>query len=250
MKSFSAFSSLFFLSLLCACNSQPDAQEIVDRAIARHGGDSFESVEIEFDFRDRHYKALHDGGRYRYERSWTDSMGLVHDVLTNDGFSRKVNNQPSEVTDEYAKKYANSVNGVIYFALLPYRLNDPAVIKKYVGDSMIKGEPYYEVQVSFQEEKGGDDHDDIFIYWIHQDTYQMDYLAYEYQRDEGGSRFREAYNQREVGGILFADYVNYEGPYPTDSLANFDELFEQGKLEELSVIETENVEVNPVSQNI
>lgn len=78
----------------------------------------------------------------------------------------------------------------------------------------------------------------------------MDYFAYEYQRDEGGSRFRKAYNQREVGGILFADYINYEGPYPTDSLASFDKFYEQGKLEELSVIESENVEVNPASQNI
>jgi len=202
---------------------------------------------IDFDFRDRHYKAVLNQGLFQYERSWADSLGRVQDVLTNEGFSRTVDNQPFSVSDENAKKYANSVNSVIYFALLPYFLNDPAVMKEYVGEANLDGEPYYKIRVTFQEEGGGDDHDDIFIYWFHQDTYQMDFLAYEYEREGGGSRFRKAYNQREVGGVLFADYINYKGPYPVENLADFDKMYERGDLEELSRIDLENVEVKGLS---
>ena len=250
MKQSNAALLVFVFFLLYACTSRPSAQSMIDQAIAQHGGDQYESAVIEFDFRGRHYRAVHDQGLFSYERSWTDSLGTVHDVLTNEGFTRTINNQPFEVSDEYARRYANSVNGVIYFALLPYRLNDPAVIKTYVGETSVEGEPYHKIQVTFREEKGGEDHEDVFVYWIHQDTFRMDYLAYEYERDGGGSRFRKAYNQREVEGILFADYVNYEGPYPTDTLANFDALYEQGKLKELSHIELENIEVRPLSKDI
>lgn len=242
------FVVIFFL--LYACTPQPTAQSIIDQAIARHGGDKYKSAVIEFDFRDRHYKAVLDQGLFSYERSWTDSLGRVHDILTNEGFSRTINNQPHEVSAEYARRYSNSVNGVIYFALLPYHLNDPAVIKTYVGKADVEGELYHKIQVTFREEKGGEDHEDVFVYWIHQDTFRMDYMAYEFQEDGGGSRFRKAYNQREVGGILFADYINYGGPYPADTLANFDELYEQGELEELSRIELENIVVGPLSQDI
>ncbi|MBK8501742.1 MAG: hypothetical protein IPL46_05765 [Saprospiraceae bacterium] len=70
-----------------------------------------------------------------------------------------------------------------------------------------------------------------------------DYLAYNYQTDGGGSRFRRAINRREVGGILFADYVNYKTDPETLYILNFDSLFETGALDSLSLIATENVVV-------
>ena len=242
--------SFILTFLLWSCINEPDAQAIVDKAITAHGGKKFEAAVVEFDFRGRHYKAILDGNKYQYERSWTDSLGSVHDVLTNDGFSRTVNNQPFEVNDEFAGKYSNSINSVIYFALLPYHLNDPAVVKEYLGEAVVEGQPYHKIRVTFRQEGGGKDHEDVFVYWFHQDTFRMDYLAYEYETDEGGTRFRKAYNQREVGGILFANYLNFEGPYPVENITNFDELYEQGKLEELSRIELENIEVEGLGQGI
>ena len=238
-----------FLALM-ACTNQPKPQAIVDKAIATHGGEKYREAVVEFDFRERHYKAVVDGGKFRYERSWTDSVGEVLDVFTNDVFSRKINNQPFEVSDEYAKRYSNSINSVIYFALLPYYLNDPAVVKEYLEEAVVEGQPYHKIKVTFREEGGGKDHEDVFVYWFHKDTSRMDYLAYQYETDGGGSRFRKAYHQREVGGILFADYINYEGPYPAATITNFDEMYEQGKLKELSQIELENIEVKDLGQGI
>ena len=71
----------------------------------------------------------------------------------------------------------------------------------------------------------------------------MDYLAYSYHTDGGGMRFRASYNVRTVGGIRFADYVNYEAD-PSLQIETLDELFTEGKLKELSRIELVNIKVD------
>lgn len=233
--------------MLAACDQMPVGQQVVNKAIATHGGEHYQHADIKFDFRDRHYKILLDGGNYQYESWFTDSTGSVHDLLNNNHYKREINNEWLNLSDQDSAKYANSLNSVAYFALLPEPLEDAAVVKKYLGEVTLEGQPYHKVFVSFKEEQGGKDFEDIFVYWFHKETYQMDYLAYLYHTDEGGTRFRKAINPRDVNNIHFADYINYEGPYPIDSINHFDQLFEQGKLEELSRIELRNIEVQSAS---
>ncbi|UJH91207.1 hypothetical protein LZ575_21865 [Antarcticibacterium sp. 1MA-6-2] len=142
-----------------------------------------------------------------------------------------------------AIRYGSSVNSVHYFAHLPYGLNDRAVNKKLVGDAIIKGEPYHELKITFQQEGGGADHHDEFLYWIHKEKFTIDYFAYKFIVNDGGIRFRVAYNPRIIEGIRFVDYENYILHDPVVKLENLDELYEQGKLEMLSTIEKEIVEV-------
>lgn len=61
----------------------------------------------------------------------------------------------------------------------------------------------------------------------------MDYFAYNYQVNEGGVRFRAAFNTRVVAGVTFQDYINYEAPIKTP-LKDLPGLYEQGKLKEAS----------------
>jgi len=259
----------FFASLYCAilglffsgCTSDDtstpktrstvpsQAQAIIDQAIEVHGGDLYESTVVEFDFRDRHYKSTRQGGQFRYERIFTDSIGQnVHDVLTNEGLTRTVEGKTVNLSAKDSSAYANSVNSVIYFALLPYFLNDPAAQKSYLGESTVKGEPYHKIKVTFQQEGGGKDHEDEFIYWFHRYEHTMDYLAYNYQTDGGGARFREAYNMRTVNGIRFADYYNYKPQEKRMDVEHFDTLFEQDSLELLSEINLENLEVQQLDK--
>lgn len=77
------------------------------------------------------------------------------------------------------------------------------MIKEYVGEVTIKGEPYHKIMVTFQQVGGGKDHDNKFYYWFHKENHTLDYLAY----SKFGNRFRAAYNIRIVNGIRFADYV-------------------------------------------
>jgi hypothetical protein len=229
-----------------SCGDESDPQKIINRAISTHGGEDTRHVEIEFDFRGRHFTILQDGGRFQYEREWSDSTGRIRDVLSNEGVYREVNGKRVDLSTRLRRSVESGVNSVSYFVLLPFRLNDAAVRKRYLEATTLRGEPYHEIEVTFEKEGGGRDYDDRFVYWFHRDRHTMDYLAYGFHIDDGGTRFRKAVNVRVIGGIRFADHVNYTSalfPSPTDSVENYDDLFERGRVEHLSDIVLENVEV-------
>lgn len=236
------------ICLLASCSADTEnAQDIVDVAVATAGGEKLNNTEIEFKFRDKEYGAKHKDGQFEYVRLFRDSADLIRDVYTNDGFVREVNGKTVNVLDSMATKYSNSINSVIYFALLPIGLNDAAVIKNYAGNKAIGSQEYHKIKVTFKEEGGGTDHEDVFMYWINKKTNEVDYLAYEYHTEGGGMRFREAYNERYVGGIRFVDYINYK-PKNTVKLDAIDEAFIAGELEELSRIDLENIKVNAMTE--
>jgi len=245
MKNLSFQSIILLCVVVIGCSGKlSDPQQIVDRAIEVAGGDKYLDATIEFDFRDIHYIARRSGGTFSYERVFEDSLGTIHDIVTNDGFKREINGQAVMVHDTMAAKYTSSTNSVNYFALLPFGLNDAAVNKKYLGETTIDDQAYYKVQVTFSADGGGEDHEDVYLYWINQETFSVDYLAYSFaESDETSFRFRTAYNPRVVNGIRFQDYVNYK---PVDNSLTVDqaeELYKKGELVELSKIITENVEV-------
>jgi hypothetical protein len=153
------------------------------------------------------------------------------------------------LADSTAIKYANSLNSVLYFVQLPYGLNAPAVKKKLVGEAEIGEKKYYEIEVTFAQEGGGADHEDIYMYWVAQDAFTVDYFAYKFFTGKGGIRFRKAYNPTVVNGLRFVDYENYKvEPWEKVDLQTVDELFVAGKLQLLSEIKTENISVS-ISNN-
>jgi hypothetical protein len=246
------FLILFCLILLNSCTDKKErlsAQMIIDKAIESSCNGKCEHANIDFTFRNKCYVSNRNGGSYRYERISSDSTGVTEDILTNVGFVRQKNNIVIAVPDSMVTKYSNSINSVIYFAQLPFGLNAAAVKKELLGEALIKGEVYYKIRVSFQEEGGGKDFEDIFIYWIHKEKFTVDYLAYQYEVDGGGIRFREAYNSRVVNGIRFVDYNNYKPETLDIPLSDLDTFFEKGALKLLSKIETESVGVQITNAN-
>lgn len=237
--------SLAFLSILIiACSSNlTDPQKIIDKAIEVAGGDKFLKSTIEFDFRNRHYITRRTGGTFSHERIFNDSAATIHDYLTNEGFYREINDERAIIPDSMAAKYTRSVNSTIYFALLPYGLNDPAVKKKFLGKTTFDGQPYFTLEITFAQEGGGEDFNDIFLYWVHEKTFTIDYMAYLYYTDGGGLRFRKAYNPRKVNGILFLDYINYKPKEDSATIDQIEDLYKQNALEELSKIELKNIKV-------
>jgi hypothetical protein len=79
---------------------------------------------------------------------------------------------------------------VIYFATLPYKLQDASVNRKFIEET-IKDKQYDVVGVTLVR-SGGKDFDDEFHYWINKQTHKVDYLAYSYRTNDGGVRFRTA----------------------------------------------------------
>jgi hypothetical protein len=68
-------------------------------------------------------------------------------------------------------------------------------------------------------------------------------LAYDFYVNDGGVRFRVAYNERYIKGIRFVDYENYKPMDDVTTIDNIDAKYESGDLELLSKIELENISV-------
>jgi len=242
------FFILATIILFTSCQEEKDqisAEEIINKTIANAGGENYKNATIEFKFRGNNYKSVRNGGEFVLEREIIDSLGVdtIRDIVSNTGYKRFLNDSLITVPDSMAVRYTGSINSVHYFAHLPYGLNDKAVNKKLVGDAEINGSPYYQLKVTFSQEDGGTDHHDEFLYWINKETYTIDYLAYKFHVNEGGLRFREAFNPRMIEGIRFVDYKNYSQKDYNEDLCQLDELFQKNKLELLSTIETEDVKV-------
>lgn len=236
---------LIFLVVAACSGPTPTAQEVVDQAMAQAGAAKLNSAEASFTFRDIAYTYMMKEGEYIYSRIQQDSSGnQVKDVLDNEGLFRYINDSLINLNAEKRAAYTSSVNSVIYFAFLPFRLNDAAVNKSYAGEVEIKGDSYHKIKVTFDADGGGEDFEDVFYYWFDTQDYSLDYLAYSYnEEDEGtGMRFRVAFNLRKVNGVLIQDYKNLK-PKVKDSvpLEAIDQAYMDGKLEELSLIELEDV---------
>lgn len=216
------------------------AENILDEAIAAHGGDLYNSAHYSFVFRKNIYQFKNDDSSYEYTKTYKKRDSLITDVLKNGDFSRTFNNQPISLSDKAIASGTGAINSVIYFATLPYKLNDKSVHSKFIENTKIKGENYDVIMVTFSKDGGGEDYDDEYYYWINSNTKKIDYLAYNYSVNEGGVRFRVAYNRRVVDGITFQDYTNYEAEVGTP-LKDLPALFEANKLIELSKIKTEDV---------
>lgn len=254
-KRLPASQGLFFLVFLIsvACASEPKevviektpAEMIVDSAIAYHGGEIYNNLKLSFSFRDRDYGAFRKNGLFEYTRVSRDSTGEYIRVVNNDGFSETLNSEKISHTSKDSIARAGSVNSVVYFALLPGLLNDPGAIKTLDGSDEIDGINYHRIKVTFNPENGGEDHEDVYLYWFDKDAYRMDYLAYSYHTEEAGTRFRKAMHSRRINGLVFQDYENFRGPANTDSLMFVMDLYKRGELELLSTIELNRIHVAP-----
>lgn len=234
---------LLFIALLVGCNAPTESEKIINQSIEAHGGELFKAAQISFTFRERQYEIFKSSNSFRYSRSFVGNASSVVDILNEEGFSRTIDGVKVNLSDKNRDAYTKSVNSVAYFTFLPYGLNDDAAIKEYLGKEELEGDNYHLVKVTFKENGGGEDFQDEFLYWIHQETYLVDYLAYSYHTDGGGLRFRKAIDSHEVSGLILQDYENYKPEDESISVDDLSELFKKGSLELLSEILLEDIKV-------
>lgn len=248
--------SLFFFA---GCQSStdpsseasPSATAIVDSAIAAHGGSGLDRAVVTFTFRGDRFRLRRNDGQFHYRRTATDSLGrTIVEGITNDSLYRQVDGTPDSLSEDERATLDTRVNSVAYFALLPYPLQDPAVQPHYSGRDTIDGSPYHRIRVTFRQEGGGRDWQDVFMYWFHTKTYDMDFLAYAFGLGPGedeGTRFREAYNERRINGVRVADYYNYTSDtLATDRLDRYPDLWAKDALELVSQVELDSVDIRPL----
>lgn len=231
-----------------AAVSALSADEIINKSIEVSGGEKFKMSSLKFEFRDVYYQALRKNHEFLLVRILVKDNDSIFDMLSNVGFERYDNKDFVKLEDSIAKTYEASVNSVHYFSVLPYGLNDDAVNKTLLKSEEIKGKDYYKIKVTFSQEGGGEDYEDVFVYWFDKQNFKLGYLAYSYNEESGvGMRFREAYNERYVNGLRFVDYNNYKTEDKSITLENLGKAFENNQLELLSKIELKNVEVQLIN---
>ena len=236
----------FFLLciFLLACSSEYSKEKlIIEKSVQVYGWNQKE-FSIVFDFRDYKYKLTRKPNFFSYQRSILREGVLIKDVMTsNTKLKRYLDEIPLKLSDSLTDIYSNSLNSVMYFFQLPRPLNDPAVIVNYNGEKAISNKVYWTLKVKFQEKDGGKDFQDEFRYWIDPKSGYIDYLAYSYLTDGGGTRFRKAKNLRENNGFIFQDYTNFRPVKKFTSLDSLPILYEKGKLILVSEIENKNIKV-------
>ena len=234
--------TLILLISLSSC--QEEATRIIESSIEYHGFENFYKEPVEFKFREYTYLIDRTQSPYLYTKkiqlqdSITGQAIIQIDSLWNSTeFSRSINGERLKLTEEDETRFSNSLNSVAYFYQLPLPLKDDAAIITLLENTFIEGKEYATLKVSFSEENGGTDHEDTYRYYFDTSTYALSYLSYDFHINDGGVRFRKAY-QRPQGNFIFLDYDNYKAPKgtPLDSLPI---LFEKGKLELLSKIVSE-----------
>jgi hypothetical protein len=238
MKLMKYLSVLFiFLLGIVSCGEKPLSSDmVIKKSIMYHGGIAYDTLAVHLQFRDIAYKIQLKEGSYSYSRIFNDTLGnRIIDILTNNGFSREINERKVSISAKDSSAYANALNSVQYFALLPHGLQQPAVKSELLPVQNIAGKDYYAIKVYFSKSNGGKDFDDEFIYWVDKKDFSMDYFAYKYNTDGGGIRFRKAYNSRAINGVIFQDYENYEADRGTE-LRQIPALYSAGKLKLLSQI--------------
>lgn len=255
---------LIFTSLLLvvSCAEKPDevkeesadefvavkpqnVEAIIDSVYRKSGVEKINQSDIYFKFRKFDFAYVQGSGGLERSRSFLNDEGnRIVDLWRGDSVIRTVNGEKIELSEKKENAYKNSINSVFYFGYLPKALKDPAVNSDLIDTVQIKNKDYYKIKVTFDEEGGGEDYHDIFLYWIGVEDYAFDYLAYQYFTNDGGIRFRAVDKITEVDGIEFRDYLNYA---PKENLMNdyfnVDQVYENDGLEVVSEIRLEEIVV-------
>lgn len=224
----------------------------LDAVIQAHGGAVLDAATVSFTFREYEVQLQRDDGVFEYRRSFTDTDGQrVTEGITNNDVYRVVEGDTLSLDAEERSEIETAVNGIAYFALLPYPLQDPSVNATYAGPDTVRGVAYHRVGVGFDAE-AGDDYQDEFMYWFDADTHAMDYMAYAFgvggPEEDQGTRFREAYRVHNVEGVRLADYYNYTvEDLPIDKLQAYPDYLETDTLTLVSTVDLEGLRITPLN---
>jgi hypothetical protein len=248
--------------LVLAAFSRPAAAEkvrrlpIVDRAIAYHGGDLYRASETRLTIRSRsgafRVTARMDGEKFEHVVVDTLPDGRERKTrATNDTVERweGAGQVPLDAAGE--QRARDFVQGRVYFPFLPFRLNDRSVWKEDLGLEEWEGRKLRKVKVTFDAGTSTDASDE-YLYWFEPDTGHLVQFAYSFGTGtaQGGLRLRKNFNERRVGGILFADSENLgiDGPAGPGSLrvSLITPEYVKSKMHKISTVTLEDIQVQPL----
>lgn len=194
-----------------AAPTKVERLDIVDRAIATHGGERVENAEVSLTITSKSgsfdvvTRRQGDSFDHRIVES-QDGVLRVH-RQTNSELTLTEDGEAVEIGENDVARALSYVNQRLYFLFLPYKLNDPGVYKEDLGLETWDGRQLHKVRVSFQADSSAGAESE-YMYWFDPETSRLAQFAYDYSGGTG-LRFRKLFNYREVGGVLFYDAENY-----------------------------------------
>ena len=243
-----AISLLLSLPPALAVADKETRLEIVDRAIAHHGGEIYDRSQTSlrvcsrggcFDLTVKMQDGLYD---YTAEGMVRESLRRVR--ITNDAAEWYEDGSAQSFEPEREQRLRDWVMARVYFPFLPYRLNDPGVYKEDLGLVAWGDRTLHKVKVTFEPGISTDASDE-YMYWFDPDSGQLEMFAYSYKGDPGGLRFRRAYDHRRIGGILFFDQENLGLDAPGLRVDMITPEMVETRMGKISNVELSNVEVVP-----
>ena len=183
------------------------AEELVARSIEFHGGKAYEGREISFRICSKSgcYDVTTEVDEGLFSHRVTGPHGRTVRA-TNDALTMWVGGDRVPVPAGEEQRWRDWVNARIYFALLPYRLQDSSVRLRDLGTEDWWGHSLRKVEVTF-EPGSSTEADDVFLYWFDPRSARLVQFAYSYDGDPDGLRFRELFEYRRVDGILFSPWL-------------------------------------------
>ena len=218
---------------------------IVDRAIAFHGGELYRHSTAELDICSKsgcfHLRVKADGDAWEHRVSGQVRDRLLKVRATHDAVEAWEDGEPLAIAGK-EQSYRDFAMARVYFPFLPYRLNDPSVLKQDLGLVDWEGRKLHRVKVTF-ESGSSTDADDEYMYWFDPGTGRVELFAYSYSENGGGLRFRRATDHRRVGGILFFDQENLGVEGEGLSVDLIDPAFVAERMRHVSTIRLKNIRV-------
>ncbi len=221
---------------------------IVHRAIELHGGDLYEHSSISFDLCSGSgcydISVETDDGLYRHRVAGPVSAGHREVEADNDTVRHWHEGEERPVTPAEEQRLRDWATARIYFALLPYKLNDPGVRQRDLGLERWGDRDLHKVKVTFRAGSSTDAEDE-FLYWFDPETARLEQFAYSFAGEPGGLRFRPLHDHRRVGGILFFDQTNLGIDGDGLSVDLIDPDYVERAMRPVSTVRLENIEVVP-----
>jgi hypothetical protein len=190
----------------------------VDRAIEFHGGELYQHSAASLRICSKSgcfdLEVRMEGERFEYLVDTEAKASRRRVRVTNDTTERWDDGALVVLEENDVGRARDFASARVYFPFLPYRLNDPSVLKQDMGLERWGERDLAKVKVTFLAGSSTDASDE-YLYWFDPETARLEQLAYSFgSGDKAGVRFRRSFNYRRAGGILFADQENLGAEAP------------------------------------
>jgi len=237
------------LAVALPAMAEETAQQVVDRAIAFHGGDLYRASQTSLTITSRsgsfQIVSRIDGDRYDQTVLSEGKNGSRKVRVTNDSVEVWENGRPVAVEPGQEQRLRDFVSARVYFPFLPYRLDDPGVHKEDLGTEEWDGRRLRKIKVTFDAGSSTDAQDE-YLYWFDPESGRLEQFAYSFVSGGGGLRLRKGFNYRRVGGLLFFDSDNLGLDGPGMRVEQITPAFAQEKMEKISTVGLTDIEVEPL----